>query len=177
MDEELKRLEEKQKLTNLQIDKRLSTIEIFLEELKGQFENLSTLQDLNAQMEQFSRDFHNLKEEIVNLKLERKKDLEQLNSMTQSFDMSVLTDIRELKNTIDILRSQIEDKVKYLESMQQQLIGLEERGKLPQCDTQFKRIFSNLNSLVDRIDTIQKRLDILEKNFIAKKIFEPIILE
>ncbi len=132
MDEELRRFEEKQKLTNLQIDKRLALIENAIEDLKTKIETLNVPNISNA---------------------------------------------RELLTEIKDMREHFDREVKKIETLQNALLGLEERGKLPQCDSSFANLDYDTRLLKEKIVDFQKRLRALEKNFIAFRISQPVVVE
>lgn len=97
MNEELKRLEEKQKLTNLQIDKRLAAIENFLEGIKTEFGSLSS--------------------EIDGIKSQKKKEIKEIMALANSFDSTSFSkDIEQLKKSFeefkDIVGSENTNKLK-----------------------------------------------------------------
>jgi len=208
---EMKRLEEKQKLTNLQIDKRLSLIEEKIDSLNPSNEDNSDLRrnvaetlreirqerqqieseinksfedlknDLEGRVEgvmEMGKDVQNIKQEIVNMKLKSSKELEEIAALGKTFDVSSFTnDLDHMRLVVENVRKSVDEKVDHLDALQEQLIGLEGRGKLPQCIAGFETLSDRVNFMIDKIEKLDKKLNKLERGFLESQITNPIVLE
>lgn len=141
MDNDFKRLEEKQKLANLQIDKRLSEIENSLEGLKTEFGSISS--------------------EMDGIKSQKKKEIEEIMALTNSFDSNPLSkDVEQLKKSFEEFRN---------------IVGSGNSSKLKDFETDLAHLFYDMKNLKLIIDEIKVRLFNLERN-IKKNPF-PVVIE
>ena len=167
MNEDLRRIEEKQKLTNLQIDKRLSQIEIALD-------NKTPVSPIPADTSKIERDIFELKEQIVMLKTEKRVELEKMTEIANKFNFSLIAEeFRNLRKSVDDLRVKFSDKISTIESAQEQMRAFS--GTKIEAD--IDSVQSTVLAIKNDMKRLERRIDILEQNFVAAKISQPIILE
>ncbi len=170
MEEDLKRFEEKQKIANLQIDKRLSMIENILDELKSSFESISTGVT--------ERDIDSLTKRISDIKKEESDQSSQIKQIAEEFDSSkIIQEFENMKDSFIQLRLRFEEKVRDVENLQEQLVGIERRGKLPQCQDGFENLKYKVTMLTEKLTSIEKKMDDLQKIDFSRKVSQPIIIE
>ena len=170
MDEELKRFEEKQKLTNLQIDKRLATIENNLDEIRSSFESISTGVT--------ERDIDEITRKIADMRREELDQNVELKKIAENFDSSkVIEEFERLKESFTQLRLRFEEKVKEVENLQEQLVGIERRGKLPQCENGFEDLKYKTELLTNKVASLERKVKDLEETDFSRKMSQPIIIE
>ncbi len=164
--DELKRLEEKQKLTNLQIDKRLATIELSLDEVKTEFETINIPRGIDDKFAKIDHDLKNIREEFKKVHEEEKQERNRIKQLTKKYDIEtvqkqfdkLIIEVARVKMKIRAAES-IEENLKKLDSLQQQLLGMSNRGKLPQCKEEIEQVNLNIKILEEKINRIEKALD------------------
>ena len=164
--DELKRFEEKQKLTNLQIDKRLATIELNLDEIKTEFETISIPQGIDDKFAKINHDVNNIKDEIKKIHEEEKQEREKIKQLTKKYDIEtvqkqfdkLITEVARVKMKIRAAET-IEENLKKIESLQQQLVGISNRGKLPQCKEEIEQVNLKIKILDEKINRLEKTLN------------------
>ena len=165
MDDELKRFEDKQKIANLQIDKRLAMIENAIDELKTGVESISA----NSSSGQVSK----LEKEVSSIK----KDEEDHTKKGGFNYLDIVMDFDELKRSFTDLRVRFEEKVSEVVSLQEQLVGFERRGKLPQCENGFAELEYKVKFALEKLDMLEKKISYLERVNFSNAVSQPIIIE
>lgn len=170
MDDEFKRFEEKQKIANLQIDKRLSMMENTLDELKSSFESISTGVT--------ERDIDAITRRLSEMKKEESDQSAQLKQLAEGFDTSkIIEEFDGLKRSFTDLRLRFEEKVRDVELLQEQLVGIERRGKLPQCEDGFEDLKYKITLALNRLESLEKKINEFERIDFSRKVSQPIIIE
>ena len=72
--DELRRFEEKQKIANLQIDKRLATLELNLDELKTEFETISIPKDIDNKISKIEFELKHIRNELKHVHEENENE-------------------------------------------------------------------------------------------------------
>lgn len=169
MDDELKRFEDKQKVANFQIDKRLSMIENSIDQLKSAIESISDATP--GEVDKVSR-------EVAAVEKEEIAQRREMNKIIHGIDSSkLMDDFSDLKSSFTELRIRFEEKVNEVSMLQEQLVGFERRGKLPQCENGFDELEYKVRLLSDKVTNLEKKIDNIERDEFAKAASQPIIIE
>lgn len=170
MDDEFKRFEEKQKIANFQIDKRFSMMENTLDELKSSFESISTGVT--------EKDMDEVMRKISEIKKEDDDQSVQLKQFAEGFDdTKIIEEFENLARSFTELRLRFEEKVRDVERLQEQLVGIERRGKLPQCENGFEDLKYKVTLILDKVKSLENKVNNFEKLDMSRKISQPIIIE
>ncbi len=165
--EELKRFEDKQKLANLQIEKRLVDLEKSLAEIKTELEKVTVLENMPENVTDIAKDFHSLKEDVEEIKKEKKEDVEQISALVDSVDISGLKkEFNELKKKVEDFTNRFEEEMKALRIIEDQMLKIQRSEDLHD-------ILIKLKQAETKIDSVNLRLSSVEK----KKLSEPIFIE
>ncbi len=160
--DQLKRFEEKYKLAMLQVDKRLAMVESSADKALDEAESI----DENR--------VKTLQRETENVKREKERETKELTALIESMDVdSIRRSIGEIKADMNKLRGEIGAKIEEAETMQHQLLMLQQ--SVPREDLiTLQREFSILN---DRMDRIQKDFSAMKKHFLMMRVMQPVIME
>lgn len=154
-DAEFKRFEDKQKLSNLMIEKRFITLEAIIDDLKTKVEKDS----LN---ENVPKEINDLKNMINVLKEEKKKELEQLTALVESVDVTdVKKDVSGMSKTLEDITTKVNDFSNKLQAQDKDILRIEEKivngsddEKILSLSMKIKQIESSIESLKIKIASV-----------------------
>lgn len=157
MEEEIKRIEEKQKLTNLQIDKRLSELEMSVDRLTTEIENVLSIKETGKTVESISSfEVNSIKDDIERIKQMRKEELQQIASLAEKYETGIESkEFHDLMKEMLKMRVDLMDKVNDLEKLQNDLIAIESRGQLPQCSEKINNVEYNLKVISEKVSKLE----------------------
>ncbi len=159
---ELERFENKQKLTNLQIEKRFVQMEEALDQIKTKIEKVSVLEDIP---DKIGKDVSETKEQFESLKEEKKKEIEQISALVESIDIgSVKKEIIELKNNISEFKKRFDQEIGALQLLEKKVNSKEGGDK-------FHELMVKIKEVESKSDTFGTRLKTLEHEKVSQPIF------
>ncbi len=184
IEDEFKRFEEKQKLSNLQIDKRLVNLEIGLDEIKTELEALSIPKGIEDKVSKIEDELRHVREEFRKVHEEEKQEREEVKNLTKKYD------IKTVKNDFEVLMDEfvslkhkvkavenLDAKLSMLNNLQQQLISMERRGKLPQCKEDVEQVNINMKILEERLGRFERGMNQLQYQINHLRSVQPTIIE
>ncbi|HLC51365.1 MAG TPA: hypothetical protein VJH90_03270 [archaeon] len=160
--DQLKRFEEKYKLAMLQVDKRIAMVESSADKALDEAESIDETR-VKA-----------LQKETDNVKKEKEREMKEIAALIESMDVdSMKKSMDEMKGEMAKLREQVDEKVRETETMQHQLLMLQQ--SVPRDDlVTLQREFS---LLLDRMDRVQKEFSAMKKSFLMMRVMQPIVME
>ena len=160
--DQLKRFEEKYKLAMLQVDKRIAMVESSADKALDEAESIDETR-VKA-----------LQKETDNVKKDKEREMKEIAALIESMDVdSMKKSMDEMKGEMVKLREQVDEKVRETETMQHQLLMLQQ--SVPRDDlVTLQREFS---LLLDRMDRVQKEFSAMKKSFLMMRVMQPIVME
>ena len=159
---ELERFENKQKLTNLQIEKRFVQMEEAFDQIKTKIEKLSVLENMPERVE---KDVSLAKEQVETMKDEKKKEIEQISDLVESIDIgSVKKDIIELKTQVSEFKKRFDREIEVLQILENKVKDTSSGDKIHELMVKIKEVGS-------KSDSFGTRLSSLESEKLAQAIF------
>ena len=160
--DQLKRFEEKYKLAMLQVDKRIAMVESSADKALDEAESIDETR-VKA-----------LQKETDNVKKDKEREMKEIAALIESMDVdSMKKSMDEMKSEMVKLREQVDEKMRETETMQHQLLMLQQ--SVPRDDlVTLQREFS---LLLDRMDRVQKEFSAMKKSFLMMRVMQPIVME
>ncbi|MBU3896437.1 MAG: hypothetical protein KJ697_00695 [Nanoarchaeota archaeon] len=166
-DVEFKRFEDKQKLSNLMIEKRFATLEITIDELKTKLEKDSLSENL-------PKDINDLKNMVNILKEEKKKDMEQLIALVGSTDISdVKKDFSEMSKILDETTGKINDISVKFEEQSKDVEMVKERVVNSGSDERILLLSMRIKQIEASIESLKVQIASVVEN----EMMKPIIID
>jgi len=165
MDDQFKHFEDKQKFANLTIEKRFVDLETKLEDLKDSVEKASLMENASKDITHLESDDTTLKQEIENLKQEKKKDLEQLTALIGSIDVSeVKRETEALSSRVATLAERFDQQVKGVEMLEERILD-------NRPDEKIRFITMKIKELEAKLENMNVKLVSIVDNELTKPIF------
>jgi len=159
---EIERFENKQKLTNLQIEKRFVIMEEAFDQIKTKLEKVSVLENMPTKIE---KDALVTKEQIESMKDEKKKEIEQISALVESIDIgSVKKDIIELRNQVSEFKKRFDQEIGVLQILEKKVQDTSSGDK-------FHELMIKIKEAESKTDSFGVRLSSLEREKLAQPIF------
>ena len=158
MDEEIKRLEEKQKIANFEIEKRFVKMEQTIDELKTKIEKISELENVPKEVSNVEEDIDKTKEHIKSMEEQNKKNLDQITALIDALEVDTL------KNEIGELKKRLDTELKAVQIIEKQFEEIKNTSKSGE-------LFAAIKDIETRLDNIDLRLTSLEREKVTQPIF------